>query len=489
MKKLLLIPIIFLISSIAHADLHSMRRCMILPITDTLGNSVGFKIYENLERYVRETKWCEYVPSSEIIEIFSKYRDKLPQYLEDEKVLRTVADRLRVGTIIRVNVSYDVDKMNLSMDIVGENGSDIYFSEKAVLNKIELLQANTALINWLELYETIIPYDGKVIGILGDQITFSYSKNKNVAIGQEFKVKRFINKKKHPLLKKVVEWDSEVIAKGKVFNLSRGQVLGVIKVYTSNKKLKAGDWIRLEQVNPRKAMADRNFPMYEKQKFGRLGEVSLSLSLSSNTATTSAVSGNNKMNGIIYGFSGELESWITRNYLVFGEFSKKLGNLSKSSGSPASNTTGQNTTTIKIGGGYKYLPMGFFYGPQVDIYGGYAKYSYKLDTSGIDGFGENSFSGIMIGVGGSIPLKKGIRVFASGEIMPFGEFTDTSSIYGSNKSISSMVLEVGAKYLWSPNLQIRGAFELINNSAKFSGSNSELSYNDTSIKLGGTFAF
>lgn len=489
MKRLLIFISLVLFTNLGFTQTNSMRRCMILPITDSLGDSVGFKLYENVERYLKESKWCEYVSSAEIIGIFSKYRDQLDTYLQDEKVIKTVADRLRVGSIFRIDIGYDVDKMNLSLDVVGENGTDLYFSEKAVLNKIDLLQASTTIKNWLELYETNIPYDGKILGVLGDQITFSYAKSKVLSIGQDFKVKRFMNKKKHPLLKKIVEWDSEVIAKGKVFNLSRGQALGVIKVYTSNKKLKPGDWIRLEKPNPAKTNVDKNFSAYEKQKFGRLGEISLALSLSSHTVTTSAASGSNKMNGITYGINAEVETWITRNYLVMGEFSQSFGSLNKRSGSPSSSSTGQNMGTLKLAGGYKYLPMGFFYGPQVNIYAGYARYTYSLDTSAADGFGENSFSGLMLGLGGNIPIKKGIRFFASGEIMPFSSFNDTSSIFGSTKSQSSMELKVGANYIWAPNLKIRASFNVINNTAKFSGANSELSYSDTALRLGGTFTF
>jgi hypothetical protein len=195
------------------------------------------------------------------------------------------------------------------------------------------------------------------------------------------------------------------------------------------------------------------------------------------------------MNGIIYGISGEVESWITRNYMVLGEFSRKIGNLSKVSGSPASSTTAQSTGVLKIAGGYKYLPMGFFNGPQINFYTGWVKYSYQLDTSAVDGFGTNSISGLLLGVGGNIPLKKGIRVFGSGEIIPFSSFNDDDNVFGSKKSVSSMVLEFGGTYLWSPSIRILGSFEVINNSAKFSGSNTEITYNDTSFKFGGMFSF
>ncbi|MBT4793332.1 MAG: hypothetical protein HON90_17305 [Halobacteriovoraceae bacterium] len=487
--KLIFAITCLLLSTTCLADQFSMRRCMILPITDTAGNSLGFKVYENLERHLKREKWCEYVSSSEIIEVFSKYRDKLPEFLKDPNVLKTVAQRLEIGTIIRVNLEYGVDSITVAADIVGENGVDIYFGEKILINKIDIYDVNSALVNWMNLYESTIPYDGKVLGILGDQVTFKVAGNKRVAIGQEFKLKRFIKKRRHPLLKKIVEWDSEVIAKGKIFNVSKGQALGVIKVYTSKHKVLAGDWVRLEKFNPRKIHDDKNFSRYEKQKFGRLGDLSLSFVLSSHTTTTTAVTGSNKVNGFLYGISAELESWITRNYFVGGEFSKMLGNLSKSSGTPAADTPGQNVGVLKLVGGYKYLPMGFFYGPQINLYSGWAKYSYAMDVSATDGYGSNSFSGILFGAGGSMPLKKGIRVIGSGEIMPFGDFTDDDNLYGSKKSISSLVIELGALYQWNPNIKIKGSFKNISNSGKFSGQNSELKYSDSGFKLGGVIGF
>ncbi|MBD66919.1 MAG: hypothetical protein CME62_17080 [Halobacteriovoraceae bacterium] len=462
---------------------------MLLPITDTAGNSFGYKIFELLEAKLTEEKWCEYQSSSDVIGIFSKYRDKLSTYLRDENVLKTVADRLKVGTIIRVSLEYEVDKINVEMTVIGENGKDIYLQEKALLNEVNEDLVMTTLGNWLELYESSIPYDGKVVGVLGEQVTFTVPGHKNVSIGQDFIVKRLISKKRHPLLKKVVEWDNIMLAKGKVFNKSSGQGLGIIKVYTTNRRVNTGDWIKLEKVNPNKIIDDKRFEEEKANTYGKLGELTIAFSLGSHTASTSAVSGNNKMAGLIYGINLEAEAWMTRNYFAIGEFSRQVGNLDSQSGSPDSDTSGQNSGTFKIGGGYKYLPMGFFYGPQVNLYGGWVKYSYQLDKSATDGFGTNSISGFFLGVGGSIPLQKTIRVFGSGEILPFGDFNDEDNIFGSTDAVSSMAFEAGVHYYWSPLIKIVGAFEVLNNSAKTGGSNSEVSYRDTSLKFGGVFTF
>lgn len=486
--KFILLILVFLTTS-AYAENFSMRKCMLLPITDTAGNSLGYKIFENLEKRLKRDGWCDYVSSSEVIGIFSKYREKLNQYLNDENVLKTVASRLKVGTMIRVSLQYDIDKVTIKFDVIGENGVDVYMSEKTIINEIHVDPIMTAINNWIELYEETIPYDGKVLGVLGDQITFSFPKSKNIVVGQDITIKRLKNKKRHPLLKKIVEWDSLMLAKGKVFNTARGQALGVVKVYTTNKKLEVGDWITLEKLDPSKIQGTRKFKQYEENKFGKLGEMAISFTTSSHSTSSSLSTGTAKMGGFLYGISLAAEAWVTRNYFAVGEFSRRVGNMTKQGGSPSSTSAGQSAGTLRIGAGYKYLPMGFFYGPQVDLYTGYVKYSYQVDKSAADGFGANSFSGLYVGVGGSIPLKKTIKVYGKGEILPFGGFTDEDGIFGSKKSISSMRLDVGVHYNWSPTIKLLGGFEVLNNSAKLSGSPSEISYRDSQLKVGGVFTF
>ncbi len=487
MKYLAIILLIF--STVCHADTYSMRDCMLLPITDNAGSSFGFKVYEEIEKYLKEKRWCEYKSSSEVISIFSRYRDQLDAYLDDPNVIKTVADRLKVGTIIKVKLKYEVDKIEVTLEIFGENGSDIYFSEKMVVDKIELYPVKSAVENWLDIYETNIPYDGKILGILGDQVTVSIPRNKRVAITQDFKVRKFIRKKKHPLLKKVVEFEALPVAQGKIINLSRGQAIGSVKLFTAETQVRVGDWVILGDYNPERAPKDNDYSKFNEASFGQLGELQFGFLLSGHTATTDSANGNNKMNGYLYGIHAQSEIWVTRNYFALLEFSKKFGELDKRSGSPESNSIGQDMTTLKLGFGYKYLPMGYFYGPQINFYSGYVNYSYKLDQSAVDAFGANEFNGIMLGVSGNIPVQKGIRVFGRGEIIPFGDFEDTDNIFGSNKSISSMLFEIGASYQWSPSLKILASFEVSNNSAKFSGDNSEVSYANTGLKMGGAFNF
>lgn len=489
MQKISFSLILLLSFTGAYAESFSMRSCMLLPITDTAGNSLGYKVFEGLEEDLKERGWCEYKPSSEVIGIFSKYRERLPEYLKDENVLKTVADRLKVGTIIRVNLEYEIDKVQVELDIIGENGSDIYMSEKTILNEIRPELILTTVNNWLELYESTIPYDGKVLGVLGDQITFSIPASKRVIIGQDLSIKRLVGKKQHPLLKKIVEWDSNLLAKAKAFNVSKGQGLATIKVYTSSKKVMTGDWVRFEAQTQESALTDERVRELEEDSFGKLGELTLAIGFTSQNLSTNSDNGSLRYGGLLYGIHAEVEAWITRNYFAIGEFSRNLGTLDNDAGDPDLSTSGQNSGTFKVGAGYKYLPLGFFYGPQVNLYGGWVNYSYEMDKSRDDGLGTNSFTGIFVGAGGSIPVKRELRIFGSGEIIPFGEFDDESNIYGSQKSVSSLNLKIGLHYFYKPNIKLLTMFNAVNNSARTGGGNSEVTYRDTALKFGGVFSF
>lgn len=488
MKKIILVLLI-LFTQNSFAESFSMRDCMLLPITDSAGNALGFKVYENLEKHLKDQKWCRYKSSADLLGIFSKYRERLKTHLQDPAVIKTVADRVQAGTIIRIDLNYEINSVEVVLEILGENGQDIFLKESSKVDNPDENKIIMLVKNWLDLYEANIPYDGKVLGVLGDQITFTLPGHKKYGMGQEFKVKRFLKKTNHKLLKTVVEWDAQVIGRGRVFNVSKDQALGVMKVYTTNSKIKQGDWIKLEKYNSSQIVSDKNYPEVEKYKFGKLGTVTINMNLSSASVGSSPAGGSVKVSGFTYGVGVNAEAWITRNYFGFGEFSRSVGNLKKSSGSPTLETASITSGALKIGGGYKYLPMGFFYGPQVDLYAGYARYSYNVEASTSDGFGENSISGFLLGVGGSLPVQKRFRIFGKGEIIPYSGFTDDSSTFGSVKSSGSMYFKVGAQYQYNQGMTIDGGFEVINNSARFESGVSQVNYRDSMFKVGTTFVY
>lgn len=485
--KILLLLIVLASSSVWAQDSHSMRRCVLLPITDSVGGAIASKVFSQLENDLKDGNWCQYQSNSSLLGIFSRYRENLPQHLKQPEVIKVVADKLKAGSIIRVNLVSEINGLEIQLDVIGATGEDLLYSEKNLVEKNDVDIAAQTIRNWLEVYGKLIPYDGKITGILGEQITLDVGKGYPVKTGQDFTVKRYTGMKKHPLLKKVVEWEATPLATGKIFTISDNQAMGMIKVYKNDAKLRPGDWVRLEAMKDDAPITDDDLEQ-KRDSFGKLGLGSVYLTTGKSTLGPSA-NGSKRLDGLMFGMQAKAEAWVTRNYFGLLEFGRSLGTLKKSSGSLTSTSSDYQRGTFKLGGGWKYLPLGFFYGPQVDLYGGYGSHVYKADYSAPDGLGEFGINGIFLGAGTNFPVGRDYRGVVRAEFLPFPSFEDSDSVYGGSKTVSWLQLELGVRYQWNPSLSLDGLVEMTSAKATFSGTVKSVSAQDTALKLGASFNF
>ena len=487
MKYLLLLMVLMPLQGWSQA---SMRRCTLLPITDSVGGAIGFKVFEDVEAALKKSNWCTYVSNSGMMGVFSKYRDSLPQYLKQKEVLRTVAEKLQVGSIVRVSMVNELKGVELSLDVHGEDGEELYFSEKTLITTDEVDVISQNIKNWLETYSKTIPYDAKINGILGEQITLDVGKGYPIQVGQSFIVKRVARKMQHPLLKKIVDWDTEVLAEGKVFNISDNQALGMVKVYTTNKKLIAGDWVRLEPMK-QGAFEDKSLDDGPKETAGTLGVLSIAMVTSSSSVdTASSTAGSKRAKGELYGVNFRGEAWITREYFAALEFARTIGQLDETGGGSRNFPVNSNFGEFKLVGGYKYLPIGFFYGPQIDLYAGYANYLFDLDYSSADGYGKGNISGLLLGVGANVPINRDLRFTVQADFIPFPNFKDSDDLYGTAKNASLLDLEIGIKFQLTPRMTLDGSVGTLAGKAKFDSDFKEISYHDNlKLKFGASFTY
>lgn len=175
-----LLSILFLFSLLVGNEVEaarSMRRCMLLPIRDSVGGALGFKVFEELERYLKDSEWCYYEPNSGILDILSNYKRNLDAYLENKDVLKVVSEKSNAGSLIKVEVINQVSGADIRVKVIGQNGEDVYFKEETRLNTDDSTVISQTVKNWLDVYEKNIPYDGLVIGVLGDQFTVDVGKD------------------------------------------------------------------------------------------------------------------------------------------------------------------------------------------------------------------------------------------------------------------------------------------------------------------------
>jgi hypothetical protein len=204
---------------------------------------------------------------------------------------------------------------------------------------------------------------------------------------------------------------------------------------------------------------------------------------------SSVAAGANRWGGRLFGVDFRAEGWITRQYFAALEVMRSLGSLKRSAGDPQRDDVSTHFGSFKLLGGYKYLPIGFFYGPQVDLFAGYANNSYDVNSSRTDGLGKANISGMLLGFGANIPINREYRFFTNANFIPFPTFGDSDGVYGSAQSTSALELEVGVKYQYTLRMTLDASFEARSAKAKFGGAVRDVSYRDNMFKFGASFNF
>lgn len=461
---------------------------MLLPIKDSVGGALGFKVFEEVERYLKDSEWCYYETNSGILDILSNYKRNLNAYLQNKDVLKVIAEKSNAGSLIRVDLVNQVKGVDVKIRVIGENGEDVYFKEDTRLNTEDYTVIAQTIKNWLDVYEKNIPYDGLVIGVLGDQFTTDVGKGYGVVPDSSVRIIRPIRKKRHPLLKEIVDWETELIAKGKVFHSAASQSQGNVSTYESKKRVNVGDWMLIDKNQKAKVKDEIRYGELDDFQFGKHGNIGLYALLGTGSNTVTGTS-TKKIGGMLFGVDLTSEVWLTRQYFAGLEIGRRFGSYSKKEGTLQSDSNSLSGSKFKLKAGYKYLPLGFFYGPQVDGFFGYASYGYGFDTSRTDGITGVSFSGIMLGAKGSIPIHKLFRISLLLDFIFNPGFSEDVAIKGSADSTSNYNIEIGGSYQYNPNMTFDGGVGYTSSKAEFKRTVSSIAIKETALKVGATFTF
>lgn len=488
MKKYLL-ALFFLIFSFSSSAFysHSFRRCLLLPVEDQVGGAVGFGVFQEVEKYLKNSEWCFYKHNSEILNILSHYRKRLDDHLGNPEVLKILADKTKSGSIIKLKISRDIKKVNVEIKIVASNGEDVLYRNKSFAESDSIEVIAQIIKNWLEAYKARIPYDGRIVGVLGTQFTMDVGKSLGAYPKGKIIIVRPVRRKKHPLLKEIVDFETKELAKGTIFHVNGGQSVGNVKVFMGKGQVQIGDWVILDKKDQSMIKTDRGFSDPKKYSFGKLGLIQIGAGLSSGSATANDGSETTKIGGVVYGLNIRSELWITR-YLWAGlDIEKYFGSYSEKEGTVSLDSNAADPSKTRLKFGYKYLPLGFFYGPQVDGYFGYKKISYGFDAS--SGFAPFSSSGILAGVRGNIPLHKLLRMYLSLEFVLSNSYTEDATVYGEADSASNYEIELGAIYNFQPNMKIFGSFLINSIEITFRNPSATFSTKETGMNGGIQFNF
>jgi hypothetical protein len=486
----LLIFFLFLFSTIAFSsEQMSQRRCLLLPVHDEIGGAVAFKVFSEVENYLKEADWCYYRSNSEILNILNSYKKNLESHLENPDVLELLAQKTYAGSLIKVEIINDINgAIKIQQKIIGGNGRDILFTSSIKINKADPELIARTVINSLNEYEKAIPYAALVTGVVGNSISIDMGKQLGMIEGQKIIIKRPIAKKQHPFLKQIVDWEVKKVGEATVAASNPTQAQANMLTLEKGDTPKIGDWVTFQSSSSVEINNSEEEIIGQIQP-ATLGEIIVSGHFGQASATSTNQGTLKKMGGITLGAAVEGEVWITRNYYANIEILKSIGSLSKKEGTLATDSNTQDIGLFNLRVGYKYLPMGFFYGPQVNLAVGYGTITQGMDAQTADGFLESSYGGLTLNVGGSLPFKSLYRVYAGMDMWLSPSHEDTPNFYPEAESTSAYIFYGGVNYKLRENMKLDSRLRVINTSAKFTSPEREVKATSTLIQVGVAFAF
>lgn len=470
--KRILFLIIFLISGPLLAK-YNFRHATLLPIIEKGGQALSYKLFLEVEEYLKKANWAYYESNSKILDVLNRYQDNLGQHLESPDVLQVIANTTGAGSLIKITLTNSGDKTKIAMVIVGENGLDILFKdEKELTSNMENALAVTA-ISWLNEYSKKIPYDGRILKVQGDKLVLNVGENLGMTRGQFLKISRPIGKKKHPILEEVV-WEKREIGTAEIVDVKGNKSIVEVKDIVSENP-QTDDWA----ITGEKAKKVVVAPLAKKEQRPRYGYISLALDIGGGSQTTDITNFQNKFQGFMVGGRLKGEVWFTENWWMGLDLAARVGSLIP--GYDYFPNDSETRGYAKIKGGYRFLPSGFFSGPQIDVFVGYGIYSYQPDYVNHYGPIDANFFGVLLGVKGGIPLGNYFRTSLYFDML-FNTEKD-------KKGGPSYFIELMFNYLFKSYLSFDASISGWGNNWRDIAPGTDIRYKDFSFLLGATYYF
>ena len=392
-----------------------------------------------------------------------------------------VTEKAHADTIVRTVLDKKTNGIDINISLILAGTGELFTTEHdSVGPQASGRETGTKVKQLLKAALKRIPFYGSITGRDGNELTFDIGGAHGLRKHDVVQISRIDNIKRHPLLKSIVDVQlipvgsavvdsvEETIAFGHVKNEITGETIQKLHKVTAI-EARMADTIAApapdplsgaaEQRDSRQATSDAP-PRGETDDRPHIGYVALGVQLSSFSSTSSQNTGTPISGG---GFNPgarlSTEVWLTKRWFADMTLGASTVSYSQSVSGATTPTTAFSTSTRVFGidAGYKYLPDGNLYGPQVSAKLGYASYTWSTPVSPADLLSSKSYVGINLGVGGVLPLATydwGLMMNVNVMLFP-GLTEDTFKVVGPSGSASGTTFFLGGYHYFNPKVAVR----------------------------------
>lgn len=449
-----------------------LHRCFLLPVSDNIQGTIGEELFNRTEKMLNENKWCDYHQDPKLQTLLYKYRRNLDEALTAQEVLRLVAQKTQVGSVIRLKAEYQQQKMHLMIDIMDADGREFLYRKNEELADDSIDRMMEIIGESLQEYAHDLPYRAVVVEMVGNDLILKTIGTEPFQLGNIIRIENPIRPIKHPLLKKVVEWETDKIGEAEVLSL-RPPFFRAKLIPQKNMKAAIGQWASL--VRPGVPPKNPNAPAEYVRTQTKVYELSATANLLSPLASNNYQGNKEEVKGTIFaGVEGRGYLRITPDFwseLVLNYHLGLTGGFSSSS---------QDGVQVKLG--YRFTPIAHRPLIHISPYIAYDYQSFDYNSSGSTNFVSTQFTNYLFGLIGNYPIGDRYTLIGEMNFALSSDVTASDNKYQGDKKSTVGKVEIGLRYDYQAPYDL--LFKIGHQKYTANIGDDELSYGDLRLSFG-----
>ncbi len=401
----------------------TIKSITVAPIVDNISGIYAKPLSEHLKALVAQDKQWKQID-------FPADVKATPEELEDKpESVKNILKKTKADALISTRISKGPKGLTLRMNLFsGKEGlllAQQILSDYTGFETAEL--KNQVAINY-ESLKRKLPYDGTVLSRRGLLVTIDLGSNQGLKEDQDLTAIQILKVGRHPKFHFLINTEKEILGKIKVKKVEENLSFGTVVTERDEGSLVPGqkfiveNFVRYPDVpitNEGKVLSDlsqrKDTPVAFGEKarewlpettptYGKV-EVLFGLSnyqISNNLSSAGGVSATSSLTPAIE-VGGEM--WFNPNWFAEATLRQFIFSVSNPYPNSSPGKLNVSTSQYTLLGGYNFLVADQFFGPKMQLLGGYSKMTSFIDQSTPVAFTTVSYSGLVFGLGGSVPLE------------------------------------------------------------------------------------
>ncbi|WP_373998641.1 hypothetical protein [Bdellovibrio bacteriovorus] len=466
----------------------AIKSIVLVPTTDNVGGIYSRPVEEELRKVLNEDKQWSLANYPSDVKVNSALLDERPQ--DVQKILEaSKSEAVLTSKIIRGPRGISI---TLTL-FVGREGLPLLQESLNDYKGFETAEIRNEARKLFENLKYRMPFRSTILSRRGQQVTLNLGSAYGLKPESRVSVVQIIKVNRHPKLKFMVSTEKEVLGRVKLFKvepyLSFGYVEmekepGVISVgskvmpdefvkYSVPVTTPSGKVLQDISTRPDKEVAFGEDPQEwlptMPPQFGKIelmaGFASYTQNVNLQTAGSISGSSNLAPNILVRG-----EIWLNPQWYVGVLLRQSVFSIDNDLAGSSPGSLNMSMGQYGVNFGYNFLLTNDFFGPKLQIAGGYTNTNFSVDDSTPTAFTTMKYGGFALSVAGQFPLSEELPIDIGGKLdfylNPSLSENKTSGASSDNK-INSFSFFVD--YKLKTRFKIRGELLLENYTSDFTG--------------------